>query len=427
MKKFLAVVLALGLCVAVAMPAAAAVSVSGTVGYQLRYEKRGQDHATSTSSNGDEFKTFEINPNVEKAYIRFDWEAGPASPYIEIGMRKYQYKFADWTNKADVTSDQVLLMFGVDYTNPSGAWGGWWQIDREWNDDRNTAVTNGNQDSVFDASIWWQVNDMLKLSFGQFKVTGGGKGIGKTGIWAATDDDYVMRSELALPIGKLTMDIVDPKEFGATAGWLTAQEDQVGPGFAISLDTKIGPVSLTPCYQTLTYDYDSNPLNPNTGADTSFTSWAAAIPVKAAVGPVNLSAAYAWGENVAHAYTKFIQSAGTQKVTVALDAAGNWQFYDTDYTAWQVQADINAGIGKLSVGYAYEESDQDNGAVAATRTKTEYDTLQIAYEIPVGKGFTITPMYEKRNQGEAETAGVKNLATDDRTTKIYTVNFNVRF
>ena len=431
MKKFITVALALGLCVAVAMPAAAAVSVSGNVGYEIRYEKRGEDHSTSTASNGNEFKTFEIYPVVEKANIRFDWEAGPATPYIDLQMRKYKTKFGDWTNKADATEDQVYVAFGVDYTNPSGAWGGWWEAKREWNDDRNIAISTNlvtgasNQDMAYDAEIWWQVNPMFKLSFGQFSVTGGGKGVEKTGLYATTDNEYVARAELALPIGKLTMDVIDPKEAGATIGWLTAQEDQTSAGFAAKLDAKLGPISVSPSFYTVNYEYDSNVTNPNTGVDSSFTSWAIAIPIKGQLGPVGLSASYAWGENTFHGYQKFYQTHGLQKVVKALNSAGNMQFYDTDFTGWTINADINAGIGKLSVGYGYEEADAY--ATATTRAVTEADTFRIAYAIPVGKGFTITPKYMKFDSGETKVGGIVNPATDDATTKIYLVNFNVRF
>ena len=222
------------------------------------------------------------------------------------------------------------------------------------------------------------------------------------------------------------MDIIDPDENGAAAGWLTAQEDQVGPGFAMQLDAKLGPVSIMPNYQTNSHEFDSNATNVNAGADTGFKAWGFALPVKVKLGPVSLAAAYAWGENIGNMSTKWNAfGKGSQTVTVAANAAGNPTFFDTDYTAWNIKADVNAGIGKLMVGYAYEE--QDAFATLTTRTVMEADVLSIAYAIPVGKGFTITPKYNRFDYGEAKTNGVVNPATDDNTAKIYTLNFNVRF
>lgn len=432
MKKFFTVIVALGLCMAVTMPAAAAVSVTGDVGFNLRYESRGQDSPLSVTLNNNDYENFEIEPQVEKAYMKFDWDVGPANPYIQIGMKEFKY---DRVNNGDnVNKDQVRLIFGTDYTSETGTWGGNWEVERRWMDDRDFALSYNTtttwEDTFYDADIWWQVNPMLKLSFGKFKVTGGAKGVEKIGPYATTDKDWLARAELGLPFGKLTVDFVNPKQkgtqtfAGAGGAYNAAEEENLMPGIGISLNSKIGPVQISPNYQTQSFNYERATGKPAAlqaaaGADDSFTAWAAQIPVKVNVGPVGIEAAYAWGENIGEIYTK-----DAPKVTVSVNSATpNWE--DNKYKGWAIIARMSAGIGKLSVGYAYDEADMYNKGLP--RMETERDAFSIEYAIPIGKGFTITPQYVKINDGETKTGGVVNPATDDNTRKIYTVNFNVRF
>lgn len=449
MKKFLTVALALGLCVAVAMPAAAAVSVSGKVGYDIKYETRGEDDPLSVTANNNDAKHFQIEPNVEKAQIRFDWEAGPATPYIELAMRKYQTKFMQ-TSGADIDSDEVEIRFGAKMTSPSGVFGGAWEVMREWQDGRTNAVTFAttiNEDTEYDASIWWQVNPMLKLSFGQFAITGGVKQAEKAGAMGSWDSNWVGRAEFALPIGKLTMDFVDPDDAGTVTSadglgvWPAAAEENTVPGFAISLDAKVGPLWVGPTYRTQSFDWGRGTAGagPAIGSDESFQAWAASIPVKAMLGPVSLMAAYSWGENINGVWSKdTIEKTNVSKVpgppvfagnpvvyTPAGAPAGTVRFDDSEYNGWNIEAAINAGIGKLMAGYGYDE--MDRYLSATTRTEVERDVFFIKYAIPVGKGFTITPKYMKWNDAEIKDAGVVRPATDDMTRKLFAVSFDVRF
>jgi hypothetical protein len=439
MKKFLAVTLALGLCVAVAMPAAAAVSVSGDVGYEIKYDSYGEDDPSSVAANNNDNKGFSIHPAVSKANIRFDWEAGPATPYIDLQMNKYQTKWTQ-TRGGDMISDEMNLRFGVNYTHGSGVWGGAWEIDYEFKDTRATSImTNARQDVDYYANIWWQVNPMLKLSFFDHQqITGAGKAAEKVGVFAHMDDRYVARAEMKFSMGKLTVDFIDPDDHGtvATGGttyWMSSQEQNIGPAISASFAAKLGPIFVSPGYTTQSFEYVRGVAGagPAAGSDDGYTAWTAIIPVKGALGPVNLSGAYAWGENISDAFAKDAQTKTKNGAAWAADvvtyspSAGVVRFDDTEYRGWNIDASINAGIGTLTAGYGWDETDRF--LTATTRSELERDAFYIKYDIPIGKGFTITPKYMKIDEGEIRNAGIVNPATDDDTHKLYVVKFNVKF
>jgi hypothetical protein len=270
---------------------------------------------------------------------------------------------------------------------------------------------------------------MLKLSFGKLAVAGGAKTAEKAGLYGGNDIDHLMRAEAKLPFGALTVDFVNPRNRGTISNGAvvlkSTEEINDMPGIAIALAAKVGPVSITPAYMSQTYNYEKGVGTASGTSEDSFTAWAGQIPIKGQLGPVGIMAGYAWGENVGQLYTKDFMGSKAAVVGFKTNAAGQTVFDNTEWEGWTVEADVNAGIGKLMAGYAAEQTDA--WASATTRTVTDYDVLWVKYAIPVGKGFTITPKYAKFNDGEVTTAGVAQTTSDDKTRKIYCINFNVKF
>ena len=321
MKKFFVVVLAIGLCLAIAMPASAKLMIKGGVDTVMSWENQEQDYMVNSAKGGKAGDTDR------------DWWA------LDAGKKG-----------------------GVDffYTNDAGNFGVTIGIGDPGSDNWN--ATHWGQ-----AYGWWQINPMFKVTIGKQKGFHGAysainhKGkVVKGSVPGDINSDEVdagIRLDAKLSDNFSFSFMVADSEgmttgptawgLGAAAGgtWAANDNEQETPTIMAALFGSFGPISFAPSYTAgkFEYEWDLGATAANTTED-ELSWWAASIPVKASIGPVTFSGEYNWGDNLGHVPKGRFIKGNIKACTAQYSAAAPWRTFDREYEGWFLRADVK-GLG----------------------------------------------------------------------------------
>jgi hypothetical protein len=417
MKKLLIVGVA-ALCLAIAAPAMAKVTMGGMITTDLMYDSR-----------NDEFMTPLVNT--------------PGALQGDNGMDRLYVGFPQAHNRLNATykSDDGKLMGVIEIR--SGAYG-----------------SKGDNFTWYYGWLDYTLNDMVHFRFGRqpetFAImvpsafamghTQWTLAVGYGNLHASNGDmlkAYVrfndnIRMEFAIqdpdndgvenPPAGFPAEIVPA---GSTAA--RVREENVLPRFDLAVPMQFGKFVIEPSLTYLKQNYDQV----RSGFDDTIDIWGASVGARMGFGPVTISMELTYGQNLGQGnYT----GAGHAGATAVLPARA--RAYDSDndgvlnaisdsdvFMGW-IQFDFNFGPATLKLAFGMEDITNDGGPGAADDFDTTRYGYALAVPIKVAKGFTVTPnfIYHDRD-GNARDGVVRanNPTVDYGSEWMLGVQFNLKF
>jgi hypothetical protein len=313
-------------------------------------------------------------------------------------------------------------------------------VDQTWIDLRNTGNTlkwlytsedknimgkvqlrpiNAGEGNYEEAWVQWQVSPMVQLRVGKGAQTyainaplqwvGADTNAPVVGIGMGNIHGGSAREQIKLYIRpadnvRIEFAMIDPDNDNAevlrfapatNAGinGETVREENVIPRFDLAVNFKIANFTFEPSLTWLQQEYDQVAA----GSDDDITIWGYALGMKAAFGPVGITAEIAGGENLANGNTvtatalTFNTAAAVGYIPVG---STNLKIADSDIFAGFIDFSFKFGPATLHAIYGYQQVDND-GDPAVANDAGEFDQAyqMIVFNLPisVAKGFTITP------------------------------------
>jgi hypothetical protein len=192
------------------------------------------------------------------------------------------------------------------------------------------------------------------------------------------------------------------------------------PRFDISVDFKLGPVTLYPGVSFAKKSWE----NVAAGSDDSISTTAFSLGFKTAFGALSISGEYNMGENMSN---QEFHSFGFYHDPYAgwyTDAAGNLKVVDTDTTAYWIDLAYKMGTATIHLIYGSHETECDWAPGDADDVTQETTMYGISIPIAVAKTFLITPEYMVYDMGDLE---VGSTSTDMGEYTIAGVQFQIVF
>jgi hypothetical protein len=383
MKKLLVIALAVVLCLAFTLPAAAKVRISGRITSDFVWSNQDEENAAGGVEKGQ--------PNAQ----------GKISETSFTLPRPHNRLTARYSNDDESLIGVIELRGGTD-----------------------------GDDDLDDSGHWnygyvmWRINPMWRLQIGQqsqtFAITAGGPGAGwqrykrsatgfgnvhggstRTGFKVLTQFSDAVRMEVQLidPDGE-DQDLNIPAE-PAIGG--NAIEENVIPRIDISLPIKLANFSIEPSFTWLVQEYDQVAA----GNDDDFNIWGLCLGFRGGFGPLSLAGEITYGDNLgAGNYNNNGPNPG--QPTTYVDNNGFTKVADSEVLAGWI--DIGYKFGPASLvgffGYNRVQNDGDPAVAKEAGDAAEIDRTNLAYglrvPINVAKGWTITPEYTIYDYGTDE-------------------------
>ncbi len=363
MKKLLFIALSAALCLAVAMPAMAKVSLSGML-------------------------------TTDYYYIDQDENVGNGSPAGRLG---------ESLGRTFFNVPQALNRLTAQYANDDNSLRGYIQVRA------GVGTGQGTTESVVWEFIWidWQINPANYLRFGKqtqafaimapqqylgqasAHIVGAGfgnvhGGTARVGARWYTKFSDAVRMEVAL---------YDPDNDNAEAPLIGAPsiptasitEENTIPRLDVALPMTFGNFTIEPSGTYLSQDY----TNIAGGADDSLDIWALCVGLNFGMGMFSFQGEITYGQNLGNG-----NYVGGGYPASGYDSNGDGfvdKVSDTDVLSWWAQVGLK--LGPSTLYFIYGMINQQNDDDGAQGAKTDFDQTMygISWPISVAKGFTLRP------------------------------------
>jgi len=251
--------------------------------------------------------------------------------------------------------------------------------------------------------------------------------------------DYTVNDMVTIRLG-----IMDPDDDGSDlnvrTGKLrstwggTANMQQRLPRIDLAVPIKFGNFYVQPKGGWLKNNFEN--VGPNAGGgsqDDSFTTWVLGIDASVVLGPVKISAEYAYGENMGG--TNFTTSSNSWAPTLYLDADGNTKISDVKETMWWAEISWMATKKVTLIGnYSWFKTDNDvNPANPNDNWIFTRFMYGIALRYAIAPNFFVMPAWTHTDYGDDNDLGlaaggaVANFRQNSGTLDLYGVSFYMVF
>jgi len=226
-----------------------------------------------------------------------------------------------------------------------------------------------------------------------------------------------------------------PAAFPAKANTGGVNESSVIPRFDLALPITIGNFRIEPSATYLKQDYN----NVAAGYDDSVDIWGVSLGAKAGFGPVTLSLEATYGQNLGNGNYTGAGHAGLPAAIAArsraYDSTGNGianVVSDSDIFCGWFELDFNFGPATLQMAIGMEDVTNDMGPGSGD----DYDTTRFGYAvslpIKVAKGFTVTPTVVYHDRDSGAKTGIQDvngvaIETDYGSEMLVGVQFMLKF
>jgi len=399
MKKLLVIGVAL-LCVALAAPAMAKVTVGGMIGVDMYYLGQSSErvtangHVQNAAVTSDDFKEFNIvnNQTENRLIVRYANDEGNLTGYMELrgggldGGNTIDFKYSWFDYKLN---DMVHFRFGRQpqafsvYAATAAGMGF---------HDGFTLLANYGNYQVTDADsvkAYIKFNDMIRLEFQLEDPRGTNLATQIAGL-AATD-----RSNAAIGI----------------------TEQNTLPVIDVALPIDIANFHIEPSVIWQRWSLE------NKLGDDSVDAWGACLAAKAGFGPVTIMGEVTYGQNLGNGNNNFGGNAGPSFAGQArsigrvrfLDQNGDGitEAYDADI--WGAWLQFNFNFGPATLQLAVGREDVSSDGTSAVNDDVDVTRWGYAASLPikVAKNFTVMPAVIYHDRGSDEKDGVNNPLTVD--------------
>jgi hypothetical protein len=362
MKKFFVITLATALCLALAMPAMAKVTVGGRITLDWSYYSANDELASggvlqgsSTSSNGFESMYFTAPNTLNRLNAKYTSDDGALSGFIEF------------RGGAARESTTTALIY---------AW-------IQWQITPTNSITFGRQTTNFARFIpnQWvgtHVTTILGVGFGNVNHTTQRTGI--KGYWRMSD-------MFGLDWGLYEAGVVGPSSGLGIAttgfGFLSNPENKL-PRVDLALPIRFPWGRIEPSVTFAKAEYDQIPTG-----DDDYTMWGLSLGGTGSFGMFSFTAEATWGQNLGGG--SYRGAEGDTPIAYP-DSNGNSKIADSNSFAWFIDLGFKFGPSKVDVMYGQIDYENDEGPASLP---TLFDYTQkfygISWAIGVAKGFTIRP------------------------------------
>jgi len=403
MRKFTVVALAALLCLAMAVPAMAAVTVGGAISSGVGWGKYNSDYTQNMPYTGNTL-----------AGSRKTWTQD-----VSIGTRL----FAAWTAAKDTLGGEIAFNLVDEQSSISSLAVG-------------TPPAGGKEGlRTRFAYGWWKINDMLKFTAGQqwtmysWLTADQNCGVGCTSSSEnagygnlGNDREAGLRLDIKLPIEKMMISIgaYAAEKNGAVTYYPTAtpttattlynsyEESQQWGRWELMFTGKFGPVWVYPAFfmYDIKYTHDGATAGWVATADTTIKTSGFSLPVEARIGKFAVKGEYNMGKNVGDSslWTSWGGTAGSPGIAKvpAAEWDGDGKVHDCDYTGWWLQFDYS--FGKLAPRFIYgtETTEMDRpGTNLDWKYKRNMWMVQLNMEL--APRYFFGPYYGVFDEGKAET------------------------
>lgn len=364
MKKLLLIALSAALCLAVAMPAMAKVSVSGMLTTDYYYFDR-DEQVPGVGGNGFTSTYFDMPKPLNRLTVQYANDDNSLRGYMQ-------------------------LRFGGRITSGGRA-----------------SSTNGAAGETYINYAWidWQLTPAAYLRFGRqtsaFAImapqqmvgtnTGHIVGIGWGNVHGGASWDAVRLYYKFSDAVRLELELVDPDTdnaevvaaFPGESATAVVREENTLPRLDVALPITMGNLVLEPSVTYSVQDYDQVAG----GADDSVDIYGVALGVNWGMGMFSFAGEIVYGQNLGDgAY-----SGGVGTASAYLDAAGNLKVEDSEVLSWWAQVGLKLGPSTLYLIYGSCNVQNDNDTASSAKTDFTRTMYGASWPISVAKGFTIRP------------------------------------
>ena len=389
MKKFFVITLAAALCLALAMPAMAKVTVGGRVTLDWAYLSQNDELASggvsagsAPSSNGFESMYFTAPNTLNRLNAAYSSDDGAIKGFLE---------FRGGAARESTTTALIYAYI-------------------EWQITPNNSITFGRQTTNFARFIpnQWvgtHVTTILGVGFGNVNHTTQRTGI--KGYWKLSD-------MFGLVWGLYEAGVVGPSPGLAIAttgvAFLTNPENKL-PRVDLALPIRFPWGRIEPSVSFAKAEYDQIP-----SGDDSYTMWGLSLGGEGSFGMFSFTAEVTWGQNLGGG--SYRGGEGDVPVAYRTSPTTPATIADGRSLAWFVDLGFKFGPSKVNVMYGTISYENDEGP-ASQPTLYKYDQTfyGISWAIGVAKGFTIRPelmFYDYDKDAQFADPSTGSLQTENR-------------
>jgi hypothetical protein len=365
MKKFFVITLAAALCLALALPAMAKVTVGGRATLDWSYLSEDDVRASGVvlpggtpTSNGFDDMNFDIPSTLNRFNMKYTSDDGALSAFVEIRggggaeatTTGFIYSWIQW----QITPNNSIT-FGRQTTNFARF------IPNQWVGTHQTTILGvgfGNINHTTQRTGikgYWRISDMFGLVWGLYEAGVVGPNVGLVVVTAAGTPSALGNPENKLP----RLDLALPIRFP----W-----GRIEPSFSVAKA-----------------EYDEVPAG-----DDSYTMYGLSLGAEGSFGMFSFVAEVTWGQNLGGGSYR----GGEVSVPVLYPdpTTGQGKIADAETVAWFIDVGFKFGPSKVDIMYGQQDNKNDEGPASVP---TLYDITQkfygISWAIGVAKGFTIRP------------------------------------
>lgn len=395
MKKFLVMMLAAGVCLAFAMPAAAKVTIQGMLTTDIYYLDQ-DEHFGATggllpdNGNGLEQTRIDMPPALERLTVKWANDDNTVRGYIQLrgggrggasvagGDVYFNYLWIDWQ-----LSPTFYLRFGRQ-TQAFAI-----MAPQQFLGQNSGHIVGAGFGNVHGGSARDAVRAYIKLS------------------------DNVRLELQALDPDNDSAEVVSG--FTPTPGGILREENTI-PRFDVAVPITLGNVTIEPSGTYLTQDYDQVGAN----QDDSVDIWGLALGVKAGFGVFSFAGELTIGENLGVGN----YAGGTNAVPSFFVSGGRTNVEDAQIMSWWGQVGIKLGPSTLYLVVGQNSVELDNAGAVGAKTEIDRAMYGISWPIAVSKGLTLRPeafVYDfddgatvagtPQNLGEEKVVGLQVMLT----------------
>ncbi len=373
MKKFFVITLAAALCLALAMPAMAKVTVGGMATLDWSYLDRDEYRASGGVTQGaqptvDGFNQMNfIAPiTLNRLNARYTSDDGALSAFIELRGG----------GPDSATGSQTAYLNDA-YLNYAYV---------QWKITPNNDITFGRQTTNFARFIpnQWigtQATTILGVGFGNVNHTTSRTGI--KGYWRISDMFGLVWGIYDSDVARGQPGVAVVTNFGTPS--LLPPSETVLPRVDLALPIRFPWGRIEPSFTWAKNEFDQVPAG-----DDSYTMWGLSLGGEGSFGMFSFVAEFTWGQNLGGG--SYRGAEGDVPVLFFNTASNTSTIADGSSLAWFIDLGFKFGPSKVDVMYGSIEYENDEGpASLPTLYKYTQTFYGISWAIGVAKGFTVRP------------------------------------
>jgi hypothetical protein len=310
------------------------------------------------------------------------------------------------------------------YTNDAGTLGSIMRLRHGGADESSFAAEQTHFSKMY---IWWKPSPSMQIQIGtinqivggltpdtsnlghQFGGTGGPVGINFGNLHSSERNGIAIFQKINKNIG-LEFGIYDPDDDNGPApggaalptlsGLSAAASEEIDlPRVDLGIPIKVGKFQTKPKFSIVNREFDQVVA----GSEDSYTIWAASIDMRYTFGPLRLTGEYSFGENLADAnHTGAGGPITLRAQNYVVPGTASTNFEDTEQDLWFLSARYNFSKS-LAFLATYGESEAENDASPGTTGddwKLEASYWSFVIEYKLFPNFRIYPTYSHFDRGD---------------------------